>query len=114
MKALLTLLIGFSLVFISIGGQTNETTTASGEQLWTRAYKVSADAFVRNLKKLATPKPGESAQDLFVRFLKEQHIDVQKPAAVFLDEKKGTLVVTTTQADQRRIETLIGKIVDTK
>ena len=114
MKALLILLLGFGLVLPGLSGTTNEATTASAEPLVARTYKIRADAFVRNLKKLETPKSGESDQDLLVRFFREQRIEIQKPAAVFLDGKQGTLLVRTTQASQDQIENLIDKIVNTK
>lgn len=114
MKALLILLLGFGLVLPGLSSPTNETTTASGEQLVSRVYKMKSDAFVGNLKKLEIPKSGESDQDLLVRFFKDKGIEIQKPAAVFLDEKQGTLFVHTRQADQDQIENLIDKIVNTK
>jgi len=114
MKSLLVLLLGLSLVLPSFCGSTNETTTASGAHLLTRSYKISPDAFVQNLKKLAPPKSGESNQQLLVRFFKENHIEILKPAAVFLDEKKERLLVRTTQTDMDQIESLIQKIMNPK
>ena len=102
------------MVLTSLGGPTNETTTASGEPLLSRSYKISADTFVRNLKQLAPPKSGESNQDLLTRFFKDKHIEIQKPAAVFLDEKKDRLLVRMTKADQDKVELLIQMIVNTK
>ncbi|MEI8291611.1 MAG: hypothetical protein WCH99_19255 [Verrucomicrobiota bacterium] len=110
MKKLYTLIIGLCLALTSLGGTTNATTTASGEPLLMRTYKISADTFVRNLKQLAPSKSGESNQDLLVRFFKDKHIETEKPAAVFLDEKRDRLHVRMTKADQDKVELLIQEV----
>lgn len=109
MKALFTFIIGFGLVLMSLGGSTNET--ASAGQLITRTYKVSTETFVSHLKHLAPARPAESNQELLLRFFKQEHIVMQQPATVLLDEKKGKLLVRTTQSDQDKIAVLIQKIV---
>lgn len=109
MKALFTFIIGFGLVLTSFGGSTNET--ASAGQLITRTYKVGTETFVSHLKHLAPARPAESNQELLLRFFKQEHIVMQQPATVLLDEKKGKLLVRTTQSDQDKIAVLIQKIV---
>src|SRR5206468_3719911 len=112
MKTLLTLIIGFTLIFNSYGGAGNETTSAPGEPLVNVSYHVSTETFVRNLKQLAPPKSGESNQDLLLRFLKENKVEIQKPAAVLLLEKKGRVLAHMTQADQHKIELLVMKVMN--
>jgi hypothetical protein len=105
MKALLTLFLG--LLLPSLAGSTNETASASSERLLSRFYRIDPDTFVGNLKKSVSPESGESNQDLLVRLLKENHIQLKKPAAIVLDEKRSVLTVTTTRADHDRIERLL-------
>jgi len=116
LKTLLTFLFGFALVFPSIGGATNETATASSEHLVARFYRIEADTFVRRLKESTPPNSTESNQHLLVRFLKENHVELKKPAFVFLDEKRSILQISTTEADQDRIERLLvqKKLLNTK
>jgi hypothetical protein len=116
MKTLLTFLFGFALVFPSIGAATNETATASTEQLVTRFYRIETGTFVQRLKESTLPSSTESNQHLLVRLLKENHIELKKPAIVLLDEKRRVLSISTTEADQDRIERLLvqKKLLNTK
>ena len=50
MKALFTLIAGFSLALTSLAGPTNKTTTASSENFTTRTYSINAETFVRRLR----------------------------------------------------------------
>ncbi len=108
MKPLLTLIIGFALALTSFGNPAKDTPTA--EQLLTRSYEIVADVFVRNLKQLTPPKSGEPNQELLLRFLKENHVEIQKPTVVILDPKRDRLHVRATQGDQDKIQTLVEKI----
>jgi hypothetical protein len=107
MKTLLALLLGLGLLFPSFGGPTNETASASSEHLLSRFYRIDPDAFVGNLKKSVSAEAGDSNQDLLVRLFNENHIQLEKPSAVLLDEKRRVLSITTTKADQDRIERIL-------
>ena len=110
MKILLAIILGLGLVLASVGAPTNETTTASGERLLTRSYKIDTEAFVKSLKRLAPPKTGESNQDLVVRFFNENRVETQRPTSIFLDEKGSRLLVRATKTEQEKIQTLFKKI----
>jgi len=110
MKILLAFILGLGLVLTSVGAPTNETTTASGELLLTRSYKIDTETFVKSLKQLAPPKSGESNQDLLVRFFKENRVETQRPTSVYLDEKRNRLFVRATKIEQDKIQTLFEKI----
>src|SRR5258705_4257254 len=107
MKTLLTLVIGFALVLTSFGDPPKDTSSA--ERLLTRVYKINANTFVRGLKQLAPPKTGEANQDLLLRFLKENHVEIQK---AYLDEQNDRLAVRTTQVDLDKIDALVQKIMN--
>ena len=48
---------------------------------------------------------------MVVRFFKQRHIEIKAPEAVFLNEERGMLFVRATQADQDKIEKLVGGII---
>jgi hypothetical protein len=113
-KALFTLIIGTNLILNSFTGESNAITHASAEPLDTRIYHVRTETFVQNLKRLATPaKTNETNQELLLRFLKENKIELQKSEAVQLVEKKGIVVARLTSPDQSKLEDLVWKIINT-
>lgn len=114
MKTSLTFLLGLSLALSGIASPTNETIKASQQNLHTRQFKVSTDSLVRNVTRLLPPKAGESNHDLLVRFFKENHVNIQKPATLSLDEKKGLLLVRTSLGDLDKIEELVAQIISKK
>jgi len=113
----------FLAAFCTVSAQTNnalaDTNTPSfdsdtNEQYWIspapiRVYHVSGEKFIPHLKQLVTPKTGESDQDLLLRYFKEQHIKMQKPAMVYLILDADILVVHAPGADQAKIESLLSK-----
>jgi phenylpropionate dioxygenase-like ring-hydroxylating dioxygenase large terminal subunit len=109
MKTLFTFAIGFGLALASLGGSTNQTTSA--DLLEMRTYKVSTDTFVAHLKHLLPPKAGESDTELLVRFFKQKHVEIKPPESIFLNEKMSLLFARATQADQKKIEHLVTEIV---
>ncbi len=109
MKALLTLIIGFVSVSVSLAGSTDQTTSPG--LLLSRTYRVSADTFVAHLKHLLPPKPGETDTELLVRFFDLKHIEIKPPESVFLNEQMGMLFARATKSDQDKIEKLINKII---
>jgi len=109
MKTLLTLLLGLGLLVPNLGGSTTEAFTASDDHLVSRFYRIDPDRFVRNLKKSVSLLEGESNQHLLVRFFKENHVELKKPAKVLLDEERSILSLTTTKADHDKIERLLAE-----
>ena len=116
MNTPLASLLGLSLALAlsGIAGPTNENTKASVQNLHTRQFKVSTDTLMRNVRKLLPPKAGESNHDLLVRFFKEKKVDIQKPATLSLDEKKGVLLVRTSLGDLDKIEDLVAQTTSKK
>jgi hypothetical protein len=113
MKTLFTALAA-SLVFglTAIAEPTNSQSQVA-PQLSTRIFKITPDAFFSSLKHRIAPKDGESNQQLILCFFKQQHIDLEKDkAAIFLNEKKGLLLVRATEEDLDKIERLVAEIAD--
>jgi hypothetical protein len=107
MKALLTFIIGFGIAVISLGGDTNGPYELS--PLPTKIYHISGEKFMPRLKQFVTPETKESDQDLLLRYFKDQHIEMQKPAFLDLILKADCLVVHSTAADQEKISHLLSK-----
>jgi hypothetical protein len=78
-------------------------------QLPARTYKITTE-FEGNLKRPAGTKEGESNQEMLLRFLKESHIEIKPPEAVFLNEEKNLLFVRATLANQDKIERVVAAI----
>ena len=95
------------LVFTSFGGNTNEVYELS--PLPAKIYHINGAKFMIHLKQLVTPKHGESNQALLLRYFKEQHIEIRKPATLDLMLEGDLLVVRTTAHDQVEIERLLLK-----
>ncbi len=111
MKTLLILIIGFGLILTSFA---DSTTAPAPALMFSRHYTISTETFVSHLKQLAPPKAGESDQELLLRYIEQQHIDLPVPSSIFLDEKGGRLFVRTTKPSQDKIEKLVVKIVNSK
>ena len=109
MKPLFTFILGFGLVLTGLAGTTNEMAPAG--DLITRRYNVNTQTFVSHLKHLAPARPSESDQDLLLRFFKQEHVEMEKPAAVLLDEKTGKLIIRAKRSDQDKVEALVARIV---
>jgi hypothetical protein len=110
MKTLLLLSITFVLVFAGVAGTTNSTVQTSAPLLERSFDKLDLKKFVHNLQQLTPPKPDESSQALLVRYFKEHNVVVEKPGAVFLDEKGSRLLVWATKAQLDEVEALFRKI----
>jgi hypothetical protein len=110
MKILLLLSISFTLALACVAGSTNATVQTT-EPLLTRSFdKFDIGTFVHNLRQLAPPKQGESNQALLLRYFKENNVEVEKPGAVFLDEKGKRLLVRAAKAQLDRIQALFERI----
>ena len=100
-------LVSFGLVFTSFGGDTNEPYELT--PLPTRVYNINGETFMPHLKQLITPKSGESNQDLLLRYFKDQHIEIKKPAALIMVlEGDSFLIVRTTAHDLAEIKRLLS------
>ncbi|HEX5222046.1 MAG TPA: hypothetical protein VFZ59_20960, partial [Verrucomicrobiae bacterium] len=68
--------------------------------------------FLPKLQKALPPMPGESNQDLLVRYFKENKLELQTPATMFWDERKDKLLVRAPPADQERIRILFVALLN--
>jgi hypothetical protein len=113
MKLLLISVASVGLVWSSIADSTNKTDATAIEQMFARSYKISPEKFIRNLHKWApTPIEGESDHDLLVRFFKENNVDITNPSALFLNERKDTVYVHSSEKVLNKIPALIDKIAN--
>lgn len=112
MKALFVFIIGLGLALTSYGGSTNQTT--SPDSVISREYHVNTNTFVAHLKHLLPPKTEGTGTQLVIQFLREKHVEIKFPEAVWLNEAKGVLFVRATPADQDRIEKLVEQIISEK
>jgi hypothetical protein len=114
MKSFFPVVIGFSLALASLGSATNEVVGMSGEALLTRSYTINSGSFVKNLGQLMPAKSGESHQELLLRFVKANKVEIQKPTVVLLDEPDNRLLVRATEINMEKIEQLVVKVVNLK
>jgi predicted DNA binding CopG/RHH family protein len=108
MKTLLIILAGLGIVFSSLAGQTSDI---DGVQppFFTRAFVVNT-SFLTNLHQHLPPKAGESNQELLLRYLKTQQIEIKKPVTLVLEEKHRRLTVRTSEIDLEKIQALISSL----
>jgi hypothetical protein len=77
-------------------------------------YKIKSETFLPSLKELAGATPNnvdESNQALLVRYFKNNHVVVEKPGSVLLDEKGNRLLIRTTKTQQEEIRKLFQLIL---
>jgi tetratricopeptide (TPR) repeat protein len=111
MKTLFTIIMSLGLVSVGICDTTNQPADSSQRPLAgliQRTYGI--ESFVSKLKILMPPENGESDYSLVLRYLKQNKIEIQKPGAIFLSDKRHQLYVMAPKADQEKIEALIGKL----
>lgn len=111
MKTLFTIIMSLGLVSVGICDTTNQPVDSSQSSLAglvTRTYDIGS--FVSSLKTQLPPKDGESDYSLVLRYLKQSKIEIQKPGAIFLNDKRHQLFVRASKADQDKIEALIVKL----
>ena len=111
MKTLFAIIMSLGLVSVGICDTTNQSADSSQSPLHGLIqHKYAVEVFVTNLKKLTPPKSGESDYSLVLRYLKQNKIEIQKPGAIFLNDRLHQLYVMAPKADQEKIEALIGKL----
>src|SRR5882724_6706075 len=84
--------------------------TAGSTVLYVRDFKLDASALLQQIKN--SSRGPESTQEGLVRFLKEQGVDTFTPAAAFLDESKGDLLVRNTLTNIEKIESILARVQD--
>jgi len=107
MKILLTVIMGFGLIFSSFADQTNGTATAE-PSLYTRVFLFTPSS-VSRLQLLLPPKAGESNQELLLRYFKTQHGEIKKPATLVFEEQNKRLMIHATPDALNKIEDLLSK-----
>jgi hypothetical protein len=95
---------------LAANAQVGGTNKEPAGNLTTRFYHIP-ETFMSHLKVLEPPKAGESSQQLFMRLLTEQHIEIQKPATLFLDEQGRRLFVCADQTTQAKIQKVYNDIL---
>src|SRR5437868_6865386 len=92
-ELMVVLMLGFGLILESRGGTTNAPDGTSQDKMIQRSFKVEAKKFIENLKHLDRPRAGESDSALLTRYCSERHIQIQKPAAIYVDAANGQVLV---------------------
>ncbi|MGH7953776.1 MAG: tetratricopeptide repeat protein [Limisphaerales bacterium] len=111
MKTLFTIIISLGLVSVGMSDTTNAPAGSSQSQSAGLVQKeYDAGIFVDKLKTKLTPQAGESDYSLVLRYLKQNGVEVQKPEAIFLNERKHQLYVRASKSEQEKIEALIVKL----
>lgn len=105
------LLLCVLAMILAVANHRAHSPPASAGDLITRRYNVNTQTFVSHLKHLAPTRPSESDRDLLLRFFKQEHVEMEKPAAVLLDEKTGKLIIRAKRSDQDKVEALVARIV---
>ena len=77
--------------------------------MFSRAFYINGKKFTSHLKQLVTQEKGESDQELLLRYFKQQHIDMEDPASLILDETANKLIVHATVDDLDKIENVVAK-----
>lgn len=111
MKTLFSIIMILGLVSVGICDTTNQPADSSQSPpagLIQRTYAV--ESFVSSLKTQLPPKDGESDYSLMLRFLKQNKIEIQKPGAIYFNDRRHQLYVSATKADQEKIAALIGNL----
>lgn len=104
-------IIGFSIALLIIGAilfwrHTKHPSIPTKMDM--RVYKITPDIFFSHLSHQLSPKDGETHSQLMVRFLKEHHIDIQKPPdALAVSDEKGLLFVKASSSEQAAVERLV-------
>ena len=107
MKTLFTIIMSLGLVSVGM----SDTTNAPADSLAGLVQKTyAAGVFVDQLKTQLPPQAGESDYSLVLRYFKQNGIEVQKPAAIFLNGREHQLYVMASKSDQEKIEALIVKL----
>ena len=83
------------------------TRVPSSEPVVIREFKITPATFIRTLRQAAPPRPGETDDLLFARFLKERHVEIQ---ALTMNGQTGRLFVRTTNPDMQKISTFVEQL----
>src|SRR5436190_19305601 len=100
MKALLRLLLAFPL---AVQGQT----ILEKDGLASFSVDVDAAALVQNWRQLTPALNNESNHHLLWRYLEQNNVKMLPPASVWLEEKKGRVLVHVALDERKRVEDLI-------
>ncbi len=90
--------------------------TASSQQanlsppLYSRHFKVNATTFFENLKHSFPANEGETQTQTFIRFLKQNGVELNPPESLFLNDRLGELFVRTSATNLDTIENIIEVI----
>ncbi len=112
MQTFQTSLGSLALAFTTFCSSMNVFSEVPAQQMATRSYKINMERFVRNLKRATPPKADESNQDLLRRFFKQNQIDVEAPAGVWLNEDKGLLLLRVKASDMKNVEAILSEIIN--
>ena len=113
MKTIFALVLSLGLIFILGAGckkQSDGKIETGQANQFTQSYKIESKIFIANLRRLATPKAGESTQALLLRFFLENGVNMEPPSAVMLDEKGNRLLVRAAEPERQKIQALFERI----
>ena len=78
--------------------------------LYSRHFKINAATFFENLKHSFPPSEGETQTQTFVRFLKQNGVELNPPESLFLNDQLGELFIRTSETNLDTIENIIEVI----
>ncbi len=113
MKTVITIILGFGLMFAGVTGckKQNDAQSLSGEpKFFSQSFKVEPRAFISNLRKITPPKPGEPDRALLIRFYTENGINMEPPADVMIDEIGKRLLVRAQETQKEKVLALFDRI----
>jgi RNA polymerase sigma factor (sigma-70 family) len=90
-------------------GATDQTLVAAGQPVM-RVYRVDPDTLLHGLNQSVRSEPSEGFQQRFQRFLEAKGVELQEPATVTFDERRGVLVISAKPTDHDLIEKLIAGV----
>src|SRR5665647_1762118 len=111
MKTLFTIIMSLGLVSVGMSDSTNAPADSSQSQLAGLVQKTyHTGTFVDKLKAQMPPQTGEPDYSLVLRYLKQNGIEIQRPGAIFISDRKQQMYVMASKSDQAKIEALIVKL----
>jgi hypothetical protein len=78
--------------------------------LYSRHFKINAATFFENLKHSFPANEGETQTQTFVRFLKQNGVELNPPESLFVNDATGELFVRSSETNLNTIESVIEVI----